>query len=67
MATSTNCIFFPASKLPRGLEVDAKKCKLGLFILANVLDRVDMEWDRIAVNGQDYSLRLLVDVDLWVA
>ena len=47
---STYCVFLPPSKLARCLEVDTKKRELRLLILADVLDRIDMEGDSVSVD-----------------
>ena len=57
-------VFLLPSNLTRCLEVDTKERLVSLIILADILDRVDMERDGKPVNGQDNGRRFSINEDL---
>lgn len=57
-------VFFLASELPGGLEIDAKIDVIIFVILTRVLDGADMEWNRKSVDGKHNSESFFIDIDL---
>lgn len=52
----TYCLPLPSNEPSSGLEVDAKSRELGLLALAHEFDPIDMQRNRISVNGEDTCL-----------
>lgn len=54
-------IFLLSGELTGSLEVDSNECELALLVLADVLDRIDVERHSKSMDRQDDGLRLAVD------
>ena len=57
-------VFLLAGNLTRRLEVDTKKGLVTLVVLANILDRIDMERDGKAMDRQNDGRRFSINKDL---
>ena len=63
---ATDRVLLLSCDLTWRLEVDAEVRVLALHVLADILDRVDVERGRVPVDRQDHRLPGVVDVDLYL-